>query len=1013
MSKVLIFSDKAFPGYVESSISKMEGAVVCTANELGKALLEDYDVFVNIHGSHFPLSAVAAYYKFLQKGKGYVQCFGAPLEYVYGVNEAGDYICENKQMSYYRKLNIHSVLPVEQCAVTEYISNVENQAAAGLCNVLENESTLNFILTPTKDAYVEEEWGSIGSMDSYIRPLVMGMDAKGQHISSPIVLMENRAGDYAGSRWIFVNTALKEDAYGKLEELVAPLAKFVAAGHREITVKPSYAMYEVGEKPVIAIAAQNFKKSSDWQVSMKIYGNDGTEDKELWSDIIALKGRNFPSQINVVPGIEVTPGIYRVVTEWSAEDGEKQCIIQGFCVRDEAVLKSLEPVKCTKDYFVIDGKMQAVVGTTYMSGEVSRSYLQLPNVSNWLNDMQEMKRVGLNWVRTGIWCNHRRFMLDDGHFDEFILRSIDAFVQVAATVGLQVTFTFFPFVPEAFEGSHPYLDRRSIEAQKRFIAKVVERHKDSTNIDWDLINEPFTSDHPSQKKKDSDILEDLDFRAYMEKKYGNIEKLLWALDRTVTEVPCFDALPLPTADKINFEINDIAGAKNGIIWVDYQNYRMDMFKRWMLELRDMINEIAPGHLVTVGQDEALNSQRPSPLIYGKELDYNNMHSWWLLDDLVWDTRFAKADGKPLLVQETGIMYTEAPNSVPRRSEEDLAKILRRKFAYAYGTKCAGAIHWIWNTNYYMNNANESNIGAIRCDRSRKPEFMAYEQFARFFEKTHGIISDIVDDEQVAVIFPYSNDFSNKNFVQHATKHLTKLLTYQLKMPFVGVGEYDLEQLKRQDFKVIFVPSAHHFETKQFEELLAIAEEKGSTVVFTGPISYDEHFIKTDRAKALVGETKLVGLDRFEDVTYSGKNYMFSFDNTYVGKAYKEAGVSADGCIKVQIGKGQLIWFEVPLEICAETEKLAELYAAILNECGVALPFEVKSEAGKEALLAGLFVSKTTWEKGALYTLVNEASKDVCVEVKDVVTGNAYKVCVPAEDVALFAIDADGNEVGRF
>lgn len=1014
MNKILVFSDCTFPGYNETNINSLGGATICNAKELGAELLQDYDVFINLHGSHFPMSAVGAYYKFMKKGKGYVQCFGTPLEYIYSLNEEGVYICENRQMSYFRKLNIHSVLPVDQSAVVEFTSNVENEVAKDFCDLLEKEDTLNFILTPTHDAYVEEEWGSIGSMDSYMRPLVKGMDSKEQHISSPVVLMENRAGDYAGSRWIFVNAALKEEGYAKLAELLAPLAQFVACGHREIAVKPSFAMYEVGEKPVIALAAQNFKKASDWKVNLKIYGQDGDAgEKELWADTIAVKGQNFPSQVNVLTGIgPVTPGIYKIVTEWTSEDGEKQCIIQGFCVRDEAVLKSLEPVTCTKDYFVIDGKMQAVVGTTYMSGEVSRSYLQLPNVSNWLNDMQEMKKVGINWLRTGIWCNHRRFMLDDGHFDEFILRSIDAFVQVAATVGLHVTFTFFPFVPEAFEGSHPYLDRRSIEAQKRFIAKVVERHKNSTNIDWDLINEPFTSDHPSQKKKDSDILEDLDFRSYMEKKYGSIDKLLWALDRTATEVPSFDALPLPVAEKINFEINDMAAAKNGIIWVDYQNYRMDMFMRWMLELRDMIKQIAPGQLVTVGQDEALRAQRPSPLIYGKELDYNNMHSWWLLDDLVWDTRFAKADGIPLLVQETGIMYTEAPNGVPRRSEEDLAKILRRKFAYAYGTKCAGAIHWLWNTNYYMNNANESNIGAIRCDRSRKPEFMAYEQFARFFEKTQDIISDIKDDEKVAVIFPYSNDFSNRSFAQHSTTHLTKLLTYQLKVPFVGVGEYDLEPLKRQDFAVIFVPSAHHFETKQFEELLKIAEEKGSTIVFTGPISYDEHFIKTDRAKTLVGETKLYGLDRFEEVTYGGKSYLFSFDNTYVSKAFRE--VSADGeCAIRHLGKGKLIWFASPLEICAETEKLAELYADILKECQVELSFEVKAEAGKEALLSAVFVTKTTWEKGALYTLVNESSKDVGVTVKDAASGQEYSVTVPAEDVALFAIDEAGAEVGRF
>ena len=73
MNKILVFADDAFPGFVESNIKEMEGVTICGAAHLGQALLKDYDVFVNLHGAHFPLSAVPAYYKFLQKGKGYVQ----------------------------------------------------------------------------------------------------------------------------------------------------------------------------------------------------------------------------------------------------------------------------------------------------------------------------------------------------------------------------------------------------------------------------------------------------------------------------------------------------------------------------------------------------------------------------------------------------------------------------------------------------------------------------------------------------------------------------------------------------------------------------------------------------------------------------------------------------------------------------------------------------------------------------------------------------------------------------
>lgn len=1007
MNKILIFSDSTFPGYVKTNLTEKPGATLCKAGSLKEELQKEYDVFVNLHGSHFPLEAVGAYYGFLEQGRGYVQCFGAPLEYLYVYEPQSDtYLCENRQMSYFRKLNIHSVLGVPQKDVVQFCANEENPTAAGLCKALQKTDTLNFVITPTKNAYVEKEWGSIGSMDTYLVPLVKGMDEKGQHISSPVILMENRAGAYAGSRWIFVNAALSKEGLSEFAQLLSPLTDFAARGHRELWVKPAFAMYETGEQPSISLSAQNFQKESDWKVKVRVFCGK----EKIWEDAFCIEGRNYPSQVNIVPKIPVQPGIYELEADWLSEDGEARKIRQGFCVRDEEALQAVSPVSCSRDYFEIDGKLQAVVGTTYMSGEVSRSFLQLPNVSNWLNDMQEMKRVGINWLRTGIWCNHRRFMLDDGHFDEHILRSIDAFVQTAAAVGLHVTFTFFTFVPEAFEGSHPYLDKRSLEAQKRFIAKVVERHKKTTNIDWDLINEPFTSDHPSQTKKADDVLEDLDFRAYMKQKYKDVSRLLWNLDLNGAEVPDFESLPLPQKERINFDITDMAGAKNGIIWVDYTKYRVELFARWMKEMKELIQRIAPGQLVTVGQDEALRAQRPSPLLFGKELDYNCQHTWWLLDDLVWDTRFAKVEGKPLVVQETGIMYAEAPNGVPRRTEEDLAKLLRRKFAYAYGTKCAGAIHWLWNTNYYMNNANESNIGAIRCDRSRKPEFMAYERFARFFEKAQGLISDIRREEQIAVVFPYSNDFSNRSFAQHSTTHLTKLLTYQLKLPFAGVSEFDLSLLREQDFKVIFVPAAHHFDTLQFKELLEIVKEKGSTLIFTGPISYDEHFIKTGRAKSLTGETVLEGLNRFEEVCYGDRHYLFSFDNNYVSKAFKETN-GQGGCMSVPVGNGRVIWFSVPLELCCETEKLAELYGRILEENQVTGAFDV--QAKEQELLPALFISKTGWDRGSLYTLVNESSQDMQVTVRDFKFGRDYQITVPAEDVALFLVDAEGNTAGTF
>lgn len=999
MDKILIFSDERFPGCTKVNLAGLPGSVVCNAGQLAEALQEDYDVLVNLHGSYFPYGAVTALFAFLRKGKGYLNVGGAPLTHMCRYSEeTGTYDIGAEQMSYYRKLNIHSILHVSQEEVAVFEENREIPVAESLSACLEKGETLNFVMTPTKDAYVEAEWGSVGSMDAKILPLIKGVNERGQHISSPVVLVENRAGAYRGGRWIFINDKLTDKCLAKAGEILTPIIRFAAAGTRELWVKPSFPLYYQGELPMIKITAEDLGKTrGKWDVTIAC-----RKDSEiLWEEKASLNA-NYMDTVIIKADKTVEPGLYELEAEFVAEDGEVQRRWQGFQCYSKEILTQVQPAACGRDYMLIDGVQTPIVGTTYMSTSVSRSFLHLPNVCEWYRDMQEMKENGINWIRTGMWCNHRTYMLEDGHFDEHILRAIDAFIQTAAMVNLHVTVNFFTFVPEAFEGSHPYLDRRSVEAQKRFVASVIARHKETTNVDWDFINEPFTSDHPSQKKKAGDVLEDAAFRNYMQEKYGDAFKMLENLDLTVEDIPDFNALPLPLAEKINFEVTDVAGAKNGIIWREYILFRMQMFEQWLKEMCDLVHEICPGQMVTVGQDEALHTQRPTNFFFGKEIDYTCQHSWWLMDDLAWDTRFAKYPDKPLLVQETGIMYTEAPNGQPRRTEKDLADILEKKFAYAYGTRCAGAVHWLWNTNYFMNNANESNIGAIRCDGSRKPEFMVYRDFAEFFLKAPGVYTDVVNDEQIAVIFPYSNDFSNRKFAEAATTHLTKILTYGLKAKFTGVSEFDLEPLREHPYKVIFVPSAHHFDDRQFGELMNIVSETGGTLVFTGPIARNEYFAYSERAEQYLGQTMLNPMTKYETISYRGREVTLSFDQLACCKAFKESTVRG-GTVEVPVGKGKLLWFGVPLELTADGRELTELYRTVLEDNGVKPELILSGEHTEP-----LFASAVRYEKGILYTLINESSNAKDIVMEDCTIQKKYTLTVPGNESFLFITDEKGG-----
>src|SRR5699024_4145745 len=420
----------------------------------------------------------------------------------------------------------------------------------------------------------------------------------------------------------------------------------------------------------------------------------------------------------------ITPGFYEVTCYLESETGEQRTLHQGYWGWDTTLLNEGSFLKVGRDYFIKNDRPMPIVGMTYMTSDVSRYFLFLPNASIWDSDMAQMKKAGINYIRTGIWTAWRNMMFADGHVEENVLRAIDAFLLCAKKHDLHVTFNFFSFTPESWGGENPYLDPRSIEAQKRFITSIVSKHSNTTNVDWDLINEPslFDPDRIFEGPMSlHDKFERNSYQSWLQKRHKSIRSLQERWNMAPNEVSNFAAIEPPEYKDINFGIRDMIEGKKGLKWIDYVLFTMDMHNQWASELSQTIKKIAPEHLVTVGQDEALSDQRPTPFFYEEAVDYTTNHTWWLLDDLVWDGIFTKTFNKPNLIQETGIMYVENPDNTAKRSEFELRNILERKYAYSFSTGGAGAVQWLWNTNYYMNNINESNIGAIRADGTEKPE----------------------------------------------------------------------------------------------------------------------------------------------------------------------------------------------------------------------------------------------------------------------------------------------------
>ncbi len=327
----------------------------------------------------------------------------------------------------------------------------------------------------------------------------------------------------------------------------------------------NYASYFPNESPTLLLQLQSLyllngrhKQETTWNFDLRLFAEHSTEP--LYTKSVELHESRELLIERLPTNVVIEPGFYKLSCRAESSKGEVRSFQQGFWGFSTELLEQGTPLKANRDYFEKDDRPFPIVGMTYMTSDVARKFLWLPNASVWDRDMAHMKRAGINHIRTGIWTGYRQVMFVDGHPYEEVLRSIDAFVLTAAKHELDLCFTFFGFTPEAWEGKNPYLDPRSVEAQKRFVASIVSRYKQATHIHWDLINEPSMFD-PARvfagPRSAQDPFERKAFQNWLKDKYETVRVLQEKWNMTIDELPDFESVQLPEQADISFDIQDM------------------------------------------------------------------------------------------------------------------------------------------------------------------------------------------------------------------------------------------------------------------------------------------------------------------------------------------------------------------------------------------------------------------------------------------------------------------------
>jgi len=807
--RVIVFRTAGFPTVDAPPISDitldraLRGFPVDTLDDLQKLPPSTDAVLLLPYGSAFPLEAWPQLRDFIKRGGGLVILGGAPLHQPVLRAADGTWQLGTRQPTFAHELLIG---PAEEVSVRG-LRSVDadptwTSPMEGASRVWESTVRLS------THANTANEQGAEGDREGVVRPLVHLVDSSGVPRACPLLAIDRMRGDGAGARWIFApsDASLSADAIHQIIERALE-------GAVDIDARPVRACVGPGEAPVVRITAPGTK------ATLFVRDEAGAE--------VHHGSTVLPATYEIHAKQPLTPGLYHV--EIATNSTKHPNVVRtAFWVRDSALLARGPKVTVSRDWIRRDGRVFPVIGTTYMASDVHRQFLFEPNPEVWDRDFAQMERLGINFVRTGLWTGWSRAANDQGEVDENVLRALEAYVLTAAKHDIIVCFTFFAFLPPAYGGTNPYLDPASLAGQTRFVTSIAKRFRGSGWIHYDLINEPSYAP-PEGLWSNRPIHDEWEKRAWIEWVHGHYGDDMTRI-RDAWQDPGDSMLDVPA----DWEVwpAQVRESRRPRKVFDFVLFTNDIVARWADRLRTAIREAGGDPLVTLGQDEGGTGTRPSQQLHDVAVDYTSVHPWWNNDDVVSTGTFAKVPEKPLLFQETGLMRLEDASGFPWRSPDAAASLLERKYAYGFASRAAGVVEWAWNINPYMPIDNESTIGFFRPDGTAKPELDVVPRFARFFREAAPWLDDFGPD-QVVVIIPQSRLFMNRPNAIDGFRRLVRTLGERFGVGATAISDLRVTAERLKEARLVIVPSVE-FLTAEAADLLAHAPGRvlylGATVI---------------------------------------------------------------------------------------------------------------------------------------------------------------------------------------
>ncbi len=987
---IVIFHESGFPtadsaAVPDSLLQALPAASFASADEL-KNRLDSANLLVLPYGSAFPEPAWPEIQSFLQRGGNLLVLGGRPFSRA-AYRDGGSWKLSDYSVRYMRPLMIDQYQQTPGSDGLKFESNPD--APFTLPQFAWKQGFSPIIHLSAVDLY--NRGGSAGSIDAKLDALAWGVK-DGRRMSAPVIQIDHLRNGFDGGRWIFVGVQLSADFYGgaNAEKIVSNLATRALEGAEEFTVRPVLPLSLPGESIELETRWNRAKLPGNVHLSISCYPEGHSEKPSSAS--------SDPPFSNLYLPAPAEKGLH-IIEARLVQDDEVIIAVyhSAFWVRDLDYLRSGPKLSVNENYFQLDSKPLAVIGTTYMSSDVQRLYFDHPNVYVWDRDLSQIHDAGLNMIRTGWWTGWDKFADENGVPYERTLRTLEAYLMTARKYGLPVQFNFFAFLPEVLGGVNPYLDPEAVRKQKNLVAAVAGRFHDVPFLAYDLINEPSFSKHLWTMRPNGDWIETQKWNEWLNKHYSSREALAAAWNVPITAAQGTIALP----EDIDFQPRGMYNGHNSLKIYDYEMFAQESFAGWVRAMGDGIHDSGSRQLITVGQDEGGFVDRLSPAFFSPYVDFTTNHSWWQNDSILWDSLVAKQPGKAMLIQETGLQRELNLDETSRRTPENEAALFERKVAMSF-VQGSGAIEWLWNTNSYMTEGNETPIGALRADGTEKPEATVMRNFAKLAATLSPHLRNR-QPAQVVVIASQAAQYSAIGDMQiEAQRKSVRALAYYDRLTPYLIYENQID--KMGSTKLAILPSAQALSEDAWQQLLKYVDAGGNLLI-TGPVDHNEHWQKVDRAAQLLPGAYTIPLTYHNAVVSPQdasptanlqrlRNSQLSFDLQAQGSLealrFRETSFT-----EINHGKGRIFWSAEPVELAEGDQATADIYSYVAGRVGIQPQFDSATP-----LSPGVMVYPIMLGDSVLYIFVSDNAENANIDLRDKSTGVRITLNLAGEHAAL-------------